>query len=644
MDSPIYDNLNEEGYLIIPEVLSNIECKILKDSLIKAAVELVFIKKGFNVDSKDPEAPKLFTDMKLRKSKLGETAGDAVWRNGNTRDPLISKNCGMINIHFNKELLNIITFNTLLYKEASKVMGTPYLVHSCGPERFSIKAPGSVDMPQHIDSNLFNDSINYNYRIQSLITIDVDNTISLRDSGTLCLLTYFHHYWEFARELFHPNSGLIPMKEEMMKSRFFILPSDKQINNDFNRDYLPKLKKYASIYFLYLYKEVKIENKKELQFFEKIKTKKINFPKFPYIEKMEWKPIKSKPGDIIFWHQYLPHQSLRNKSKSISRICAYYSLFPVTPEWYGTENQKWVEKQFNSCEFYYGANEGNYNITPKNIEELEILKKYKNIDNIVNKFNSTQFYKRISGRESWWSQNYSFLKDSLDIENDYNKFQEERISKYNQLVFKDKNFSYLPNLISEEYANCLTDLVSRLKEIYSSIKNILISDLCFGENRNKSFIKWSNSPKELLLLKEVIELYFKFKVDYVICHSYKSVEKNHRNLSQGTKNILISIGVPRNFEFYENISNSTNLEFKPYDSIFLKSKKDIIFIRNSCSLEKKYSYNIREIDISELVYHIENSDSEIVISKEQRNYKDLRNIIKKNNIDLSTITLEFIKK
>ena len=291
---PTYNNLNNEGYLVTPGFLSREECKLLKESLTKTTLDLVFTRQGFEVDTQNEASLKLLTDMKLRKSRLGDLSTTAVWRDGNTREPLVSKNCGMTQIHFDEELLENITFNERLYGEAVKIMGTKYLVHSYGPERFSIKAPGSTDMPQHIDVNLFDDTLNYEYRIQCLATIDIDTVIPLRDSGTLCLLTYFHHYWEFARELFHPFRGLFPMMKETTRSRFFVLPSNKKGKDDFNKNYLPNLKKYGMLYTLYLAtNEINSETKSFCEdFFKKIKEKGIRVPlNVNYLQEMDWKPI-----------------------------------------------------------------------------------------------------------------------------------------------------------------------------------------------------------------------------------------------------------------------------------------------------------------------------------------------------------------
>ena len=588
INEPTYKNLNEEGYLLLPGFLSREECRLLKEDLTRCTLDLVFTRQGFKVDYDDPKVLKLLTDMKFRKTKLGEKGGSVVWRNGNSREPLVSKNCGMTHIHFNETLLDNITFNTRLYDEASKIMGTKYLVHSYGPERFSIKAPGSVDMPQHIDANLFDDEVNYDFRIQCLATIDIDEEISERDSGTLCVLTYFHHYWNFARELFHPFRGLFPMKVEMMKSRFFTLPNDKKDRDDFNRDYLPNLKKYGNLYTIYLSTEEIPSDLQKLckNFFEMIKKKGITVPlNVKYLEKMDWTPIKMEQGDVVWWHQYLPHQSLRNRSKKTSRIAAYYSVFPVKKGWYGSEHQKWVSKQFEKCEFYYGVDFGKFVTTPVNIEELEMIRESKKMKYISQKSKVSRFFRQISGQESWWEEeNLMYIaknpesstcidvknlcdsiidnlktsegpqevdiKEKLPLPDKDNLCSSDDVTideKDTQplLVFQDEYWEYIPSFIPEEYFGKLLPQLEETCESYDvkTFRGIYPSrriSVLYAEDKEEVHrradaksnnfdysdtptYEWKIAPQELLEIRDIIEKYFNLKIDYVLCHIYRGI-------------------------------------------------------------------------------------------------------------------------
>lgn len=398
---PTYDNLSEAGYLIVKGVLSSEECSRLSKALVHAVVDLVFTRQGFEVDPDDPATLDLLMDQNLREKKFGAAGKTSVWREGNTRQPLISKSCGMSEIHFNEELLETITYNERLYKEASKIMGTPYLVHANGPERFCIKARGSTDMPQHIDSNPFVEEVNYPYRIQSLVTIQIDTEINVKDSGTLYLLTYFHHYWDFFRELCHPRTGLEPHRFPDLKSRFFILPTDKKNQQHFDINYLPALKKHAVLYERYLTGTRGFDDD---EFYKSLAAKGVVIPSADkkYIEQMDWTPIKMAPGDMVFWHQYLPHYSVRQRSK-IPRICAYYNVFPVSKEWYGTPHHDWVVKQFRNCQFFYGVDAGKYPTKIANIEEYEMLKKKGEIERIAELSTLNSFRRRITGQESYFA-------------------------------------------------------------------------------------------------------------------------------------------------------------------------------------------------------------------------------------------------
>lgn len=393
MDRPTYDNINPEGFVIVPDALDLEKCSKLKDSLIKNTIDLIFTQNGFQVDPRDPEVTKLFVDMKLREQKLGVEGKKIVWRNGNSRQPLISKSCGMTHIHFNQEMMEEVAFNPKIYNITKIVVGTPYLVHCDGPERFCIKPKGSTDMPQHIDSNLFDDSVNYKFRIQSLITLEIDTDINPRDSGTLCLLVYFHHYWNFARELFHPKTGLEECRFPNLKSRFFTLPKD------FDKKYLPLLKKHIKGYEKYLSGE-----KPENDFYISLKEKGIEIPdsKLRYADKMNWKPIPLKPGEMVFWSQYLPHFSVRNKSDT-PRICVYSSYYPVNKDWFGSKHQKWVSKQFTEGKFFCGKDSGVFPETIINIEEYKYLASQPGrIQEIAKSSQKNDFRLKITGQKDYF--------------------------------------------------------------------------------------------------------------------------------------------------------------------------------------------------------------------------------------------------
>jgi len=408
--SPTYDNLGESGYRIVKGVLSEKKCQKLSDSIYREIIDLVFIRQGHPADPDDPDTPRLLVDQKFRVDELGEEAKRCPWRNGNTLTPIFTKSTGMIHSHFNPDILEGIIFNEELYKISAEINGTDKLAFITGPERVSLKPKGATDMPQHIDSNLFNNKVNYPFRIQSLITLQIDTEINPRDSGTFCVIPYFQHYWEFASHFFHPATGHPSFRfpKNTSGSRFFKLPTGKE---GFDKKYLPHIKRYASIYADYLEKgEAAFDYYKVgpraiqncIKFFQTLIRKGIAVPSNSkgYIKKMKWTPIKLEPGDILYWHQHLPHRSLRNKS-DIPRIVAYYNLFPVDENWFGSKEQKWVARQFRRGEFYYGTDYGNYPTKIVNIEEHKKLIEESKIEEIAEISKKTELRKKLSGQKNW---------------------------------------------------------------------------------------------------------------------------------------------------------------------------------------------------------------------------------------------------
>lgn len=403
---PTYDNLNEGGYLIVDDVLDEETREMVREAIVSDAINLIFRKQGFEVDAADPESTLLLVDQTLREEKLGTRGKRCVWRGGNTLYPLINKTTGMVHIHFNSVVMEQVTFNEELYQLSARINGTPHLAFTSGPERVSIKAKGATSMDKHIDANPFDSGVNYPFRIQSLLVLDIDTVSAPKDSGTLCILPYFHHYWDFAGKLFHPKTGFFDCKfpeDKSTHSRFFRLPKGRK---SFDKVYLPQLKRYAAAYADFL--EGTLDWKQAFgigtgahrKFFEVCKKAGVVVPSNSrgYIEKMVWTPLPLKPGSIVFWHQHLPHFSLRNNSDT-ARVVAYYNLFPVDEDWWGTEEQLWVQRQFQRGEFYYGTDWGKYPTHIINKEEHEHLKLLGKIDDIAALSTTTAFRRKLSGQE-----------------------------------------------------------------------------------------------------------------------------------------------------------------------------------------------------------------------------------------------------
>src|SRR5579883_2510598 len=121
--------LVEQGYTIVRNFFSPEECQTLTRSFVSSSLVLVF--GGTNVDIHDEKSLLLFTDPALRKERLDNP--NMVWRNGNSRQPLLSKSCGMIDIHYNPEQIRMVNFNPRLYDLMANLYQKKELVHSFGP-------------------------------------------------------------------------------------------------------------------------------------------------------------------------------------------------------------------------------------------------------------------------------------------------------------------------------------------------------------------------------------------------------------------------------------------------------------------------------------------------------------------------------
>lgn len=650
-----YENLGKKGYLVVKNVLSQEDCRRLSSSLIKAVSELVFTRQGFDVDPTDPETLELFMDQKLRELKLGESGKTAVWRDGNTRQPLISKNCGMSHIHFNEDLLKTITYSEELYNTMSRIAGTPHLVHCAGPERFCLKPKGATDMPAHIDSNLFHKDVNYEFRIQSLVTLKMDTEISPRDSGTLCVIPYFHLYWDFAREIFHPQRGICKFPD--IKGRFFLLPTKKDQN--FDKSYLPKLKEYASEYSLFLKGSRGSDHD---DFYSTLEEKNIQIPHDKYLEKMVWTPIQMKPGDMVFWHQYLPHRSLRQKS-AIPRICAYYSVFPVDESWYGTPHQKWIKKQFEECKFFYGVDADKYPEKIVNVEEYEMMTK-KDIQRISKLSTITKIARRVTGQEDYFEKNDNNEKKEMT-----------------QLVFQDKYWSYAPELIpnpKEVFERLLPQIEAKAKtytikmygkEFESRKVSCLFAPNAeeVGERANaksKEFnysetpaYEWSDTPQEVLDIKNLLEEFYGYRTDYVLCHIYRGITKKekkgktvtevgqdyigwHNDKEATTSEIFsVSLGAPRKFQFrkIEKKDVEDEIRLKNGDVVHMFGSREGDATVESC--QTLYKHQVPQMTIPDLVQHIE--DCGLSPPPGRKTYTNLASFIEENDIAPDRINLTF---
>lgn len=526
--------LNSEGYSIVKGVLSSEDCDSLAQSFIQESLKTVFVSRGFPLDVSDERNLQLFTDPALRRKKFGEKGFSSVWKNGNSRKPYLSKNCGMIEHHFNLEMLRKVTFNEKLYEAAANVYETPFLVHKEGPERYSIKAKGSTDMPKHMDMNLFYDSLNHRTRIQSLVCLKVGDDVKPRDSGTLCLYINFHHYFDFARELFHPERGLVPFPD--LKSRFFVFPKN------WRKKYEPALLKYAKEYTIFLQNGEKSQN----AYFSKLQKLGIKVPN--EMLPLEWKPIVLEPGDLVFWSQKIPHFSLRNKS-NVPRIVSYFSLFPVSKDWFGSKENSWVRYQFQKGVFYQS---GRFTIC--NPEEHNYLIKSKKIKDVRALCNSNKLSRKLCGEENWF----------------------EPI-----LSFSERYWDFVPKLLPKD---CFTLLYSEIIDLCvlgnGSRLSCVFSDTAFetfyGKLPNYS---WKKS-KTLSEIKKCVKIHFGMDAEYCLAHIYRngkdSISWHNDKEALDSRIVSFSLGAPRKFRLKKMGRR------QGWDHEFTMKSGDCIFMKKGC--------------------------------------------------------------
>src|SRR5208282_1605805 len=161
------------GYCVFKGVYPEQEMSEIKESLITDLFGIFGLEQHASIENL-----KIFVDQSARKEFIEENSlelpRDFIWRNENSRTPMWSKSCGMVNLHFNPFVHERILFDPRAYSLLSQVYDRKDLVFVQGPERISIKPKGSVATSRHIDSNLFYECINFPDRVQALICVSID--------------------------------------------------------------------------------------------------------------------------------------------------------------------------------------------------------------------------------------------------------------------------------------------------------------------------------------------------------------------------------------------------------------------------------------------------------------------------------------
>jgi len=388
--------IEEHGFVIIPNTLSRPVCERLSKRLKREVTDMVFTNRGFDVsDLELDERCQMLVDSKMRVEYFGDESKISVWKNGNSRKPIHSKSCGMINIHYDAKVLKHVTLNKNMYENLKKVYQYSNLVHTQGFERVGIKPGNTPGMPQHIDTNPFYGEGNYDchisHRMQSLITLNIDEDAEPENNGTLEVIPHFHRYFEFFSYVFHPENGIEECKMRgTSRTRFFTLPTGK---NGWDKKFLPLLRNHVNQYREYLYNGKKDIDPIILKYYRMLKRKNVEVPYEDHT--LKWTPLKLNIGDHVIWDERLPHRNVRNKT-SISRIVVYYSLFPVDNQWYDSEERKWLLRQIKYKHTYYSPKR-EYNYIPINDEEIKHMDKEK----ISRMIERSEFTRKISGIDRW---------------------------------------------------------------------------------------------------------------------------------------------------------------------------------------------------------------------------------------------------
>src|SRR5260221_9163227 len=312
------------GYCTIP-VLSQEESALLTTNALQDTFSMLFM------DEPEPILPisdnlKVLVDINYRKEIL--TNPNCIWRNGNSRQPIISKNNGMVNMYLSDWAL-ALRLDPRIINPIRHLYGQNNIGYTHGLDRFSIKVKGATDMPKHIDRHPTIDMDEGLTRVQALVCSSIDTSFNLRNSGTIEVIPRYHRYWPLIGRIFqilYPEPGQISDR----------LPwpwDDKDT-------LLPYINTYLSEYTLCYSGERPDEIDPITQsLLDQLEDTLIEVP--DTFRPLSWEPIPCFPGSLICFDSRLPHRNLRNKS-SIPRVAHYISLYPIADDYYGSDQHNTV--------------------------------------------------------------------------------------------------------------------------------------------------------------------------------------------------------------------------------------------------------------------------------------------------------------
>ncbi|KAL6070038.1 hypothetical protein QOT17_007096 [Balamuthia mandrillaris] len=368
-----------DGVLVTPEpILTSSQRKTVKEAIVRSINSSLLkdLDPSLHVSFEDPDSLLLLTDSHCRTSKGIDQPDKIFFKGGNRRKPYLSKNTGMWNFYFIPEVMTIVQSNPDIHRVHALLMGSPHIKRDCF-ERIGIKPPGSVDMPRHLDTYLFDDNARPGHRLQSLCCIDVPEDVSARDSGTFEAVKGFHLYFALAREFFHPERGCgayrlepgpvpqrLPPKFDLTAFNVYIQLYTYLQNNA--SSYTSKKNKKK------LKNEEKTKEEEEAEEEEEEETEELPAVfQNPFVRKgldvttlrsfwqhalstfrrlssslvvparareLRWEVVPMRPGSLLCWDSCIPHRNLRNKSKSRARVVAYCNAkLTEEPSWYLSE-------------------------------------------------------------------------------------------------------------------------------------------------------------------------------------------------------------------------------------------------------------------------------------------------------------------
>lgn len=321
------------GWEVTP-IFEEKEAHELAEIVRQEALAMVF---GDNIPN-IPEPELLLTDAALRAQHNIDP--EVVWHRGNSRQPKISKSCGMVNVYHNPMIRDRCLFNPRvietirgLYRLLPESTDDERLVYMNGPDRLGFKPINADHMPRHIDSNfcLPIKEQHPRYRVQGVLTLQITPG---KYNGSVEVLEGFHHYFE----LFGIYCG--QMKYPPLKGEGF-----HRLEGSVYLKALPAFITYLhkEIYTLPVVNGTLFTPNPVLN--DIVKTLPLNY--VPII----WVKPEVKSGDLVCFDSRLPHRNTANKVGN--RIVAYISLY---------RHADWMRKGSpNIVEMFEGGAKSAYN-------------------------------------------------------------------------------------------------------------------------------------------------------------------------------------------------------------------------------------------------------------------------------------------